>query len=82
MTEEKDLSGPWPLHLINILFQITLVGSRGWELPQGLPKDDQGWGWWLGQRQSTPEGLWQDYGWVKSGWGEQGSPISGNQTSP
>lgn len=62
MTEEKekDLSGPWPVHLSNILFQITPVGSRGWELPQGLPRDDQGWDWRLGHRQSTSEGLVQD----------------------
>lgn len=62
MTEEKekDLSGPWPVHLSNILFQITPVGSRGWELPQGLPRDDQGWDWRLGHRQSTFEGLVQD----------------------
>lgn len=58
--KEKDLSGPWPVHLSNILFQITPVGSRGWELPQGLPRDDQGWDWRLGHRQSTSEGLVQD----------------------
>lgn len=62
MTEEKEkgLSGPWPVHLSNILFQITPVGSRGWELPQGLPRDDQGWDWRLGHRQSTSEDLVQD----------------------